>query len=123
MLEDLHARLAGVVIECLPYADLIARYDRPYVLFYLDPPYFGSEGDYGRHLFGREDFGRLAGQLAGLKGAFLLSINDTPEIREVFGGFHIEQVQTTYSIAKAADTTKAAELIITNRPPAPAGDA
>ncbi|NOR64151.1 MAG: hypothetical protein GQ535_16895 [Rhodobacteraceae bacterium] len=29
MLEDLHERLSGVVIECLPYADVIKRYGRP----------------------------------------------------------------------------------------------
>lgn len=41
-------RLAGVIIENLPYGEFIARYDGPGVLFYLDPPYWGSEGDYGR---------------------------------------------------------------------------
>jgi DNA adenine methylase len=41
-LEAVHERLAGVVIESLPYAEFIARYDRPEVLFYLDPPYCGS---------------------------------------------------------------------------------
>lgn len=116
MLEDLHSRLAGVVIECLPYADLIRRYDGRHVLFYLDPPYFGSEGDYGRGVFSRDDFGRLADHLAGIKGAFLLSINDTPEIREIFSRFMIEAVETTYSVSKG-NGLKAAELIITNRPP------
>ena len=48
MLEDLHARLAGVVIECLPWADFLHRYDGPGTLFYLDPPYWGSEGSYGK---------------------------------------------------------------------------
>ncbi len=28
-LEEAHERLPGVVIECLPYADFIRRYDRP----------------------------------------------------------------------------------------------
>jgi len=60
MLEDLHDRLASVVIECLPYEQLIPRYDRPATLFYLDPPYWGNENDYGKGLFGREDFGRLS---------------------------------------------------------------
>ena len=45
--EDLHSRLSGVVIECLDYVDFITRYDGPEVLFYLDPPYFGCETDYG----------------------------------------------------------------------------
>jgi len=42
----------------------IRRYDRPGTLFYLDPPYHGSEADYGRELFGRADF-ELAEQRLG----------------------------------------------------------
>lgn len=99
ILEDVHARLAGVVIECLPYAELLRRYDRPGTLFYLDPPYWGSEGDYGAGMFGREDFERLAEQLRGLQGRFLLSLNDRPEVRRLFAWAEIEAVQTTYSIA------------------------
>ncbi|NJR20670.1 MAG: DNA adenine methylase [Hyphomonadaceae bacterium] len=30
----------------------IPRYDRIATLFYLDPPYWGCEGDYGKNLFG-----------------------------------------------------------------------
>src|SRR3546814_1611503 len=56
MLEDLHSRLTGVMIENLHYAAFIARYDRAGSLFYIDPPYFGSENAYGRGLFERADF-------------------------------------------------------------------
>lgn len=113
MLEDLHERLAGVVIECLPYGDFIARYDRPRTLFYLDPPYFGSEGDYGKNLFGRDDFEILAGLLRGLSGRFLMSLNDVPEVREIFAGFDIEAVETSYSVAaKGRARGRVGELII-----------
>ncbi|RJF92989.1 DNA adenine methylase [Sphingomonas cavernae] len=95
MLADLHERLAGVIIECLPYAELIARYDRPGTLFYLDPPYFGCERDYGAGVFDRADFETMAAQLATIRGRFVLSINDHPEIRRVFAGFHLIEVQTT----------------------------
>lgn len=110
MLEDVHSRLAGVVIECLDYSAFISRYDGPGSFFYLDPPYWGCEGDYGKALFSRHDFTRMADQLAGLKGRFLMSINDVPEIREVFGRFCIGSVQTTYTIGDKARA--AAELII-----------
>ena len=56
LLEDLHTRLAGVVIECLPYGDFIRRYDRPATMFYIDPPYWGCEKDYGQDLFEAADF-------------------------------------------------------------------
>jgi DNA adenine methylase len=86
MLADIHERLAGVVIEQLGYAEFIRRYDRAGMLFYLDPPYWGCEDDYGQDVFGRADFAALADQLAGIKGKFLLSINDTPDAREVLPG-------------------------------------
>ncbi len=117
VLEDVHERLAGVVIERLPYADLIRRYDRPGTLFYLDPPYAGGEADYGAGVFGPEDFGRLAAMLAGIKGRFILSINDTPEMRKVFRGFAVEAVETTYSIAGpvAKGRGKVGELLVSGR--------
>jgi DNA adenine methylase len=102
MLADLHERLAPVVIEQLPYADLIRRYDGPDVLFYLDPPYWGCEEDYGAGTFERDDFARLADQLAGIAGRFVLSINATEGARDVFGRFNVEEVETTYTIATAS---------------------
>lgn len=115
-LEDLHERLAGVVIERLPYSDFIARYDGAGTLFYLDPPYFGSEDDYGKDVFGRADFDVLAAQLAQIEGRFILSINDAPEVREIFAAFPFEAVETTYTISQA-EAQKVGELIITNSSP------
>lgn len=55
---------------------------------------------------------KLAGQLARIKGNFILSINDTPAIRNIFAAFKLEAVSLTYSIASGA-ATEARELIIT----------
>lgn len=99
VLEEVHERLSGVVIECLPWEQLLTRYDRPGTLFYLDPPYWGCEDDYGPGMFTRGDFERLADVLGRLQGRFLLSLNDRPEVREVFRSFTIEAVETSYSIA------------------------
>ena len=113
MLEEIHERLAGVVIERLPFDEVIRRYDRAETLFYLDPPYWGSETDYGKDVFVRSDFARLAEQLAALEGQFVLSINDVPETREIFAGFDITEVETIYGIA--GEPTKAKELIVRAR--------
>ena len=118
MLEDLHERMAGVVIECLPYGELIRRYDRPTTLFYLDPPYWGCEAYYGKGRFEREDFKRLAEQLKGIRGNFLLSLNDLPQTRETFRDFHVQAVRTTYTVAKGGGK-RVGEIIVSNRPPAP----
>jgi len=113
MLEDVHARLAGVVIECLPYADFITRYDRPGALFYLDPPYWGCEDDYGKAMFTPEDFQHLAKLMADLKGKALMSMNDTPEIREIFTGFDLVEVETSYTVARQpGNRGKRGELLI-----------
>ena len=113
MLEDLRERLAGVVIECLDFAEFISRYDRPHTLFYIDPPYWGCEGDYGKKLFERCNFERLNAALTGLQGRFILSLKDVPEVRETFGAFNIEPVETRYTVSGAANATRAKELIIT----------
>lgn len=114
LLEDVHERLTGVVIENLDWLDFIDRYDRPGTLFYLDPPYFGSEGDYGKTLFGREQFEVMAERLSRIKGKFLLSISDVPSIRAVFNGFRFAEAELTYSVS-GGDGTPARELIISPR--------
>ncbi len=54
----------------------------------------------------------MAERLAGLKGSFILSINDVPEIRRIFSGFTMEEVGLTYSVMKGR-SQPARELIIT----------
>jgi DNA adenine methylase len=113
ILEAVHERLAGVTIERLPWAEFIDRYDRPGALLYCDPPYHGSEGSYGKGLWSAEDFGRLADRLRGLKGRFLVSLNDTPEIRAAFKGCRLKPVATTYTISKnSSGAGDARELLI-----------
>ncbi|CAJ1391643.1 unnamed protein product [Effrenium voratum] len=114
LLEDVHERLAGVLIECLDWQRFLDKHDREGMLTYLDPPYFGNEEDYGKGLFGREDFATMAQRLAKLKGSFILSINDKPEIREMFSGFTIEAVDCTYTV-NGKKPGKFGELIISGR--------
>lgn len=113
ILEEAHERLAGVVIENLDWADFIDRYDRPETLFYLDPPYHGSEGDYGEELFDRDQFAQIAMRLGRLKGRFILSINDVPEIRELFSDFKGEAVDVPYAVS-GGKPTPGKELIVHN---------
>lgn len=115
-IQELHQRLAGVYIECLPYQEFITRYDRPDTLFYLDPPYWGSESFYGKDFFSRADFDELANLLKEIKGKFIMSINDVPEIRRIFRAFYIMEVQTRYTIAtkETGQPKQAKELLIGN---------
>jgi DNA adenine methylase len=109
-LELVHDRLAGVVIERLPWAAFVARYDTPDTLFYLDPPYYGCEDDYGPGMFTRAEFEQLADVLAKVQGSFILSLNDTPETRAIFAAFQVDGERTTYSVS--GGVTAAQELVI-----------
>ena len=114
MIEAAHERLAGVVIERLGWSEFIARYDRPETLFYLDPPYYGCERDYGDGMFGRDEFAALAEQLRGIRGRFILSLNDHPEVRRIFDGFAIEAEDVRYSVGGMAKSAVFGEVIISN---------
>lgn len=114
-LEELHERLSGVIIECLPYQEFIQRYDRPSTLFYLDPPYYGCEENYGEGLFSKEDFVVLAQLLKRIQGNFLLSLNDHEAVREIFADFQIENVETTYSIGGGEHAKRVKEVLISRR--------
>jgi DNA adenine methylase len=112
-LEDVHERLAGVIIECLPYGECIKRYDsRPGTLFYCDPPYWGCEDDYGKNIFSPDDFVLLRDILEGINGRFIMSINDVPDIRDLFKRFDIQPVELNYRVS--GNVTPAKELIISN---------
>lgn len=112
-LSEAHLRLARVFIENKPYDQVIRRFDKPSTFFYVDPPYWDCESDYGEGLFSKADFGHLAGLLGALKGKFILSLNDTPGVRETFANFRIETVKTRYSIS-GSSKQEAAEVLISN---------
>ena len=110
-INHLYDRLATVTIENMPFEACIRRYDRKQTLFYLDPTYYGREDCYGKNLFKRADFQRLASLLSAIKGRFILSLNDVPEVRQIFRGFTICRVSTMY---RMGGPKAAIELLISN---------
>lgn len=86
--------------------DLIPRYDSADTLFYIDPPYWNCETDYGEGVLARNDFARLADLLAQIRGCFILSINGTAGAREVFGRFAIDEVKTKHARASRSAITR-----------------
>lgn len=95
-LSAAHLRLAQVYIENLPWRDCLLRYDRAHTLFYMDPPYWETEG-YGVP-FALEEYQAMADALRELRGRAVISLNDHPAMREVFSGFAIETVEITYTV-------------------------
>ena len=106
-----HERLQGVQIECLPYENILERYDRPTTLFYLDPPYYDRK--LYRFNFTKDDFLLLNERLRKLKGSFVLSLNDVPEVRQIFAHFQIKGVALAYSTAKGS-SRRYSEVIISD---------
>ena len=62
-LEQVQLRLRGVKIENRDFEPILKTYDRPDALFYLDPPYLGTEKNY-EGTFGWKDHLRLAANTA-----------------------------------------------------------
>lgn len=112
-LSEAHLRLNRVTIENLPYDQLIKRYDGKDVFFYVDPPYWDCENDYGKGLFDKTDFERLRDVLTTCEGKWLMSINNVSQIRELFKGYEFKEVKTSYSI-NSSDNKPVTELLISN---------
>lgn len=111
MIEKTHQRLARVQLECLPYEQILSKFDRPTTFFYCDPPYF--EKPLYKYNFSEADYELLAERLASLKGKFLLSLNDTPQVRRIFSSFHAAQVSLAYSSHRKTGL-RFSELLISN---------
>jgi DNA adenine methylase len=111
LIEETHKRLARVQIECLPYEKILEKFDRPQTLFYLDPPYYARK--LYRYNLSHDDFVKMAGLLAHLRGKFTLSLNDTPEVREIFRRFKIKDIEIPYTAQKVAGK-RFREVLITN---------
>jgi DNA adenine methylase len=113
VLLELRDRLKNTYVENLSFEKIIDKYDREHSFFFCDPPYIETCG-YGNK-FGEEDHRLLAHKLKGIKGKFLLTINDHHLSRELYKEFNIKEVKVNYSVSKEEKARgKYNELIITN---------
>ncbi|WP_219211961.1 DNA adenine methylase [Variovorax boronicumulans] len=109
-LSAAHLRLASAYIEQLDWGACMDRYDRPHTLFYLDPPYWQTEG-YGVP-FEWPQYDLMAAKLRQLKGKAIISLNDHPDIRRCFEGFDMESLAIDYTVGGGAKRAERQELII-----------
>ena len=114
-------RLSGTYVENLPWLDCAERYDRPHTFHYMDPPYWQTAG-YGVD-FPFENYERMADFMRRCKGKVMVSINDHPDIRRVFAGFHFETVDIRYSNTnqRQGKAEVSGELVVMNWEPAALG--
>lgn len=109
-LSAAHLRLSGTYIENMDWFKLMERYDRPHTLFYLDPPYWETEG-YGVE-FGLEQYVKMAELLTSIKGKAIISLNDHPEIRRIFARFQMDVVPISYIVGGGGKGGERSEVII-----------
>ena len=107
-----HLRLSRTLIEHLDWHQCIERYDRPHTLLYCDPPYWGTEG-YGVE-FGLENYDHMADLARRIKGKMIISVNDIPEMRQVFNGLNMQSVDISYNLKVTGKPSPKKELVICN---------
>ena len=112
-LQQVSKRLNKVVIENVDFERLIKTYDRESALFYLDPPYYEAEKYYPDR-FIPKDHERLRDALICIKGKFILSYNDCPEIRNLYKGYSITGVERQDNLVTKINPRRYKELIIKN---------
>lgn len=111
-LSAAHLRLAGTNVENLSWRKCIERYDRAHTFFYMDPPYWETEG-YGVP-FEFQEYVDLATAMKSMKGRAMLSINDHPAIRDAFAGLPMFELDIKYSVQNGGTAQTSGELVITN---------
>lgn len=104
----------GTYVENLPWLECAERYDRAHTFHYMDPPYWKTAG-YGVD-FPFENYERMAAFMHRCKGKVMVSINDHPDIRRVFEGFHFETLDIRYcnTNQRQSKAELSGELIIMN---------
>lgn len=101
-IRRLTARYRNVILENLPFEQLIRSYDSPNTLFYCDPPYPGHAGY--RLKFSPEDFGRLLKLLRGIEGKAIIS-SAVDQWRNM-AGFFRKKIAVSYTTTVGRRTNR-----------------
>ncbi len=90
-IRQLNVRLDRVTIENLDWEKCVNVYDRPETFFFIDPPYTHCSATLydGWRI---ADVQRLAERVSALKGKWVITLNDHPEIRKIFAGRKIKPI-------------------------------
>jgi len=103
--EHVAGRLRNTTIECLPYDEVIRRYDSSETLFYVDPPYGGAEHYYGDS-FAENDHYTLSGLLHSIKGCCMVSHYASGLYNSLYADFYRHEYQSFKGSHKSAGESK-----------------
>lgn len=110
-------KLRGVKYENKDYEAVVKKYDNADTFFFIDPPYENSDKKLGYAQSSEFDFERLKDVLSKIKGKFLMTINDSKRIRDLYKEFHIKPIKVPNPYSHRKNSKQKAfrpELIITN---------
>lgn len=112
--ENFSERLKNTKIYNTDYKTIIKKFDSPNSLIYLDPPYEGSTTKHYKNSI--IDYEELKNILSKIKGKFILSINKSDTIKELFKNFNISEIKTEYTnpMTGSKDNRIVIEYIIKN---------
>ena len=116
--EELAQRIQNVQIECCDALKIIRSRDGKDTLFYLDPPYVGSDqGHYDG--YSQSDFDELIEQLSKIEGKFLLSSFRNKQLTaktEANHWYQIELKMPKSMTAQCGRTVEKVEVLTANYP-------
>lgn len=104
-------KLKDTIIHTRDYSWILEKYDSPTSWIFLDPPYENSKRLYKHYTI---DFEELKNNLKKLKGKFLLTLNDSPLIRDIFKEFRIIEIEVRKTGNVGVGAKKRNELFIMN---------
>lgn len=103
-------RLSRTRILKRDYREILKKFDGPDTFFYLDPPFHELSCPY---VSCDVDPKQIADAVRGLRGKWLLSYNEHPDVRAAFKGYKTEKFENQYSMNEYS-TKHVVELLIRN---------
>lgn len=113
LIEPVSVKMKDVKITSLDFRKVIEKESKNDVLLYLDPPYFKASKSIYKNEFKLKDHQDLCELLKKTKFKFILSYEDSPEVRTMYSWTKIHETNFTYFMSEAR-RQNGCELIITN---------
>ena len=114
LLEEYQHQLRNAVLTNVDYQECIRTHDSATAFFFLDPPYENTVATYGYAEHTDFDFERFAQVVAGIKGKWLLTIDDSARIRALFSDYYQKKVKVYTKWGHTSGKRARRELFIAN---------
>lgn len=109
----LQERLKKTTVRGSDYKDVVREFDSPDTFFFFDPPYPGEwAGPSGVNTWKEKDVDEFAQILKGIKGKFLVTINNLPWVRKKLAAFQLNTFTVPRTFRKGDVAKK--ELLVAN---------